>query len=508
MRLPRPFNRLSGWTCQVGALVVAVLFVQGWNITGFPQIGDDEGTYLAQAWSIQHGLGLAHYTYWYDHPPFGWMQIAALSWIPALASPSGLSVANARIIMPLVTAVSVILICALGRRLGLARWSALLAAALFALSPLAVTLQRQIYLDNFAVMWILAAFVLAISPRKHLWHHVGAGLCGALAVLSKETMFLVLPALLVALWQGSHPTTRKFSFVGFATAFVLTGSLYLLYAVLKGELLPGPGHVSLIGGLLFQFTRPGSGSLLSAGTGSNGVFQSWLYYDQVLIFAGVPAVFLGLLVRRVRPAALAGAILVVMALRPGYLPAMYVIQALPFFGLAIAGVLDRAASLVLTFRADPASWTRFLRRSVVAVSALGLTGYVAFQWYAGDRQNMTVSANTNYFAADQWIRQNVSDPAHRRIVVDDAIWLDMVHDGFQAGLGAIWFYKLDKDPGVIDQIPGGWRGVDYVVSTPILRQALSDQPNVSNTLTHSRILATFGTGDSRIEVRQVEKSAP
>jgi hypothetical protein len=232
-----------------------------------------------------------------------------------------------------------------------------------------------------------------------------------------------------------------------------------------------------------------------------------LYYDQVLIFAGVPAVFLGLLVRRVRAPALAGAILVVMALRPGYLPAMYVIQALPFFGLAIAGVLDRAASLVLTFRADPASWTRFLRRSVVAVSALGLTGYVAFQWYAGDSQNMTISANTNYFAADQWIKKNVPDPAHHRIVVDDAIWLDMVHDGFQPGLGAIWFYKLDKDPGVISQIAGGWRGVDYVVSTPILRQALSDQPNVSNALTHSRILATFGTGDSRIEVRQVEKSA-
>jgi 4-amino-4-deoxy-L-arabinose transferase-like glycosyltransferase len=502
-------RRRSAWFYSVLALVVVVVVVQGWNITGFPAIGDDEGTYLAQAWAIQHGEGLAHYTYWYDHPPFGWMQIAALSWIPAMLWSGFLAVAHARLIMLVVSAVNVVLLCTLARRIGFARWSALLAGGLFALSPLAVTLQRQIYLDNFAVMWMLAAFVLALSPRRHLWHHVAAGGAAALAVLSKETMILVLPALVVAMWQGSHPSTRKFCLVGIGTALLLVCGVYPLYALLKGELLPGPGHVSLVGGMLFQFSRPGSGSILIPGTGSNGVFQSWLYYDPVLIFAGIPAVLAGLAFRRLRAPAVAGTILVLVALRPnGYLPGMYIIQALPFFALAVGGLLEYGAKFALTFRNNVVWRIRYVRRGVVVALALGLAAYVVPQWGAGDGQAMTIQANGNYRAAAEWIRTELPDPQHSRIVVDDAIWLDMVNAGFQPGLGAIWFYKLDRDSGVIAKLPGTWRAVDYIVSSPIMRQALKDQPNVSAALTHSRVLATFGAGDARIEIRKVLGNAP
>lgn len=71
-----------------GVLLVAILVVQGWNIADYPTLSDDEGTYLAQAWAVQEGRGLAHYTYWYDHPPLGWIQLALLTWIPAALSPS------------------------------------------------------------------------------------------------------------------------------------------------------------------------------------------------------------------------------------------------------------------------------------------------------------------------------------------------------------------------------------------------------------------------------------
>ena len=59
-----------------------------------PAATDDEGTYLAQAWAVQHGQGLAHYTYWYDHPPLGWIQLAGLSWVPALFFPDLIAVAG------------------------------------------------------------------------------------------------------------------------------------------------------------------------------------------------------------------------------------------------------------------------------------------------------------------------------------------------------------------------------------------------------------------------------
>src|ERR1022692_2063290 len=45
------------WLCAT--LTFAVLLVQGWNIAGYPTVFDDEGTYLAQAWAIDHGIGMA-----------------------------------------------------------------------------------------------------------------------------------------------------------------------------------------------------------------------------------------------------------------------------------------------------------------------------------------------------------------------------------------------------------------------------------------------------------------
>ena len=158
-----------------GLLLVAVLVVQGWNIADYPTFIDDEGTYVAQAWAVQQGKGLAHYTYWYDHPPLGWIQIALLTWIPSMISPESMTVGSMRVMMLVVSAVSAILVYVLGRRLSLPRWAAGFGMLLFGLSPLSVVLQREIFLDNIAVMWMLLAFTLAASPSRHLWHHFGGG---------------------------------------------------------------------------------------------------------------------------------------------------------------------------------------------------------------------------------------------------------------------------------------------------------------------------------------------
>ncbi len=117
-----------------GTLLVAIMLVQGWNISAYPTLSDDEGTYLAQAWAVQQGEGLAHYTYWYDHPPLGWIQIAVLTWIPALLSPESMTVGTMRGVMLLISAVSAVLVYVIARRMSLPRWAAGLAMALFGLS--------------------------------------------------------------------------------------------------------------------------------------------------------------------------------------------------------------------------------------------------------------------------------------------------------------------------------------------------------------------------------------
>jgi 4-amino-4-deoxy-L-arabinose transferase-like glycosyltransferase len=505
-----------------GALLCVILLVQGWNITQFPTLSDDEGTYLAQAWAVQQGEGLAHYTYWYDHPPLGWIQIAFLTWIPSLIAPETMSVASMRFAMLAVSAACAVLLYVLARRLFLPRWAAGLAMALFGLSPLSVVLQREIFLDNIAVMWMLLAFCLAASPSRHLWHHFAAGLTAAVSVLTKETMLVVLPALLVTMWRHSHRDTRKFAVTGAITACALIGLSYPLYALLNSELFPGAGHVSLIDGITYQMSRPGSGFILDEGTGSHGVLTSWLYYDSVLPLGGLAGAALLLATVRwsVTARALAGpalvvAILAVVAMRPsGYLPAMYVIQALPFLALVLAAAAASVAHAVLRRGSlgagpvrpglsTPLGRARAARLTAATLLAVAAVGYVAPRWYDGNRAALTVDANAPYRAAAAWMQNEVDDPANTRVLVDDALWLDLVHDGFEPGTGAIWFYKADLDPAVAKTMPRGWRDLDYVVSSPTVRRDAVDLPNVKSALEHSTPVAVFGTGEDRIEIRRI-----
>jgi hypothetical protein len=489
-------------------LLAAILVVQGWNIADYPTLSDDEGTYLAQAWAVQEGKGLAHYTYWYDHPPFGWIQIALLTWIPSLISPDSMTVGSMRVVMLVVSGISAVLVYVLGRRLSLPRWAAGLGMVLFGLSPLSVILQRQIFLDNLAVMWTLLAFTLAASPSRHLWHHFGAGIAAATAVLTKETMLFVLPAILVTMWRHSHRDTRKFAVTGAITACVLIGLSYPLFALLKGELFPGAGHVSLWDGVKYQMTRPGSGFILDQGSGSYGVLQSWLYYDRVLPLGGLAGALLLLATWRwsVTARALAGpcaavAILALVAMRPsGYLPAMYIIQALPFLALVLAGGTASVAHAVLRKgRLHPAG-----RYTLVAVLAIGAGACVVPRWYDGGRTAVTADANAPYRAASQWLSSEVENPKDTRVLVDDALWLDLVHAGYRPGDGVIWFYKADLDPAVTKTMPRGWRDIDYVVASPTVRRDAADLPNVKAAMEHSTPVAVFGKGEDRIEIRQIQ----
>jgi hypothetical protein len=144
-----------------------------------------------------------------------------------------------------------------------------------------------------------------------------------------------------------------------------------------------------------------------------------------------------------------------------------------------------------------------VRWTVAATLALAAAAYVVPSWYAGNRDALTVDANAPYRAAASWMQNEVADPASTRVLVDDALWLDLVHDGFEPGTGAIWFYKADLDPAVTKTMPRGWRDLDYVVSSPTVRRDAVDLPNVKAALEHSKPVAVFGDGEDRIEIRRI-----
>ncbi|MCW3064091.1 MAG: Dolichyl-phosphate-mannose-protein mannosyltransferase [Solirubrobacterales bacterium] len=501
--------RIAAWfathaaSLAVGAAaLVVVALVLGTGIQRYPGFSDDEGTYVAQAWAVRAHGSLAHYTYWYDHPPLGWLQLAAARWLLGPILHSGSAVADGRTLMLIPALVSAALLFVLARRLGLRRGFAAGAVLLFALSPLAVASLRMVFLDNIATPWILAAFVLAASPERRLWAYAGGGVCFAVAVLTKETSLIVLPGLVVAVSQGVDRRTRAFCLTAFATMLVLGLLAYPLFAVLKGELLPGPGHVSLVEALRFQvYGRASTGSALLPGTLSRQLVANWLSVDPWLLVLGIVALPVGLWIRRLRPLGVALGCLVVMGLRPGYLPQPYVIALLPFCGLLAMGALD-------------AAWGRTrrpaLRRGGIAVVAL-LLAVLGFgrSWYAADGYAMSQDANRPLLAAQRWIPQHIDHRA--RLLVDDTFYVDLVRSGFAPRFGAVWFYKLDfttnLDPSIVRHLPQGWRAFDYVVSTDVIRSALAENPaslsQVRLALQHSTPVVTFGSGPGRAEVRRI-----
>jgi Dolichyl-phosphate-mannose-protein mannosyltransferase len=194
-------------THRVSAAIVAILLIivglaTAWNLEGWPgRVDDDEGTYVAQAWAIVYEHTLTHYSYWYDHPPLGWIQIAAFAWITDGFNRVASAVYVGREFMWCLTLVGCVLVYVLCRRLRLRRATATVAVLLFGLSPIAQYFHRMVSLDNIETVWVLAALVAATSTRRGWGPTLRTGICTAIAVLSKETAIVVIPVIGWVLWQ-------------------------------------------------------------------------------------------------------------------------------------------------------------------------------------------------------------------------------------------------------------------------------------------------------------------
>lgn len=484
------------WLAPVLLLVGTV---QAVNMGGIPQRFDDEGTYVAQAFAAMDLGSLTHYTYIYDHPPLGWLQLAGWFELTGALSRHDSAVLAGREFMLVAALASAVLLWMLARRLGFSRPAAAATVVLFGVSPLAVQFHRSVYLDNIATPWLLAAFVLALAPRRQLLAYAGAGAAFAVAVLSKETTALFLPFLAWQMWRGAARSTRRYSLSVAAAVFVLVTSGYLLLAAVKGELLPGAGRSSLWSGVFFQlFGRASSGSLFDPTSLSAATFHQWWALDPVFIAAAPVAALVALRDRRLWPLATAFLFLVVFMLRPGYLPVPYVIALLPLGALLVVGAVQ--ASL----RAYRSRRSRTRRRVGVAVTVVAtalLIGVAAPLWFVQLRGQLRADLDQPMADATAWIEQNV--PRDSRLVVDDSMWVDLVRAGFDRD-DVVWYYKVDTDPAVEELAPDGWTDYDYVVSTNSLRTFPDGFPIVAQAMANSTPVAVFGSGDQQVQVLRVD----
>jgi 4-amino-4-deoxy-L-arabinose transferase-like glycosyltransferase len=406
--------------------------------------------------------------------------------------------------MVVLRVVSAALIYLLARRLGMRKGFAGLAVLLFGLSPLAVSFGRFVLLDNIAVPWLLGAFVLALSPRKHVGAAMASGLCMAVAVLTKETTLVLLPALLYTLWQNSDLRNRRYNLMVFSVVLGMICGFYLLYAVLKNELLEGSDHVSLVGAIKWQLlSRHGSGSILEAGTGAHGLAKVWFGLDLWLLGLSSLLLPVTFFVKRLRPIAVALLIQVVVMLRPGYLPYPYVIAMLPFAALVIAGTLN---GLWGKFNVDiKAPEVKHLQRRAMALGlVITLVILVAPSWNTKLQSQMKQDDTSSARQAVVWIDKNV--PRNVRLVAESNLWIDLVNKGF-TDPQVVWTYKTETDPRIVKEI-GGWEGMDYiVVAAPTLEgHNRKTFPTIFEAKDHATEVASFGEGDQKLVVLKTSQN--
>lgn len=232
------------------ALMVVSLVAHSLNMFNYPSFTwkDDEGIYAAQAWAILRMGQLTPYTYWYDHAPGGWIFVAA--WMALTGGPQtfGGAIDSGRVLMLVLHLAMVPLLYRLVRKLGGGPLPATIAVLFFSLSPLAIFYQRLLILDNIALFWLLLSIELLLDGWGRLSRTVLSGICFALAVLTKETAIIMLPVMLLIAFQQRWEHHGPFAIGGWVVPMVLVGTIYPLFALLKGELWPtqwplqmGPG---------------------------------------------------------------------------------------------------------------------------------------------------------------------------------------------------------------------------------------------------------------------------
>jgi hypothetical protein len=487
----------------LGALFLLIAWVHARNIGAYPLLQDDEGTYVAQAWALLERGELSHYTYWYDHPPGGWIVLAAWAWLTDGFARATSAVAMGREVALIATMISSWLLYVLARRSGF-RWGwAALAVALFALSPLSVDHLRMVWLDNLVTPWVLAVFVL-LKGKRSLAAYTGAGVCFAFAMLTKLTAGLFLPLVLWELWRTAHPHHRRYAVVLLLGTLGLVFSLFPLMALLRGELIATADNTSLVDGLRFQFLdRQGSGSLFDPESMLWTTVNTWLASDHVIIYAGLLATIPALFLRHVRLYALIVLVHAAILLRGGYLPTPFIVQVLPYLALVVAGMLD--GLWTTAFQARPQRGPADLLRANVAAAVIaafvaGLLLPITQSWPGKLQQARTENASVAYEQAVPWIMENIDPDSN--IVVESQTWLELVRAG-RPEASTIWFYKPGLDPAVQLSGPDDF---DYIVTSVILNSSAEVLPDIKILLEQSQPVKRFGEGNEFVEIRRIDKS--
>jgi hypothetical protein len=231
----------------------------------------------------------------------------------------------------------------------------------------------------------------------------------------------------------------------------------------------------------------------------------WLGVDRYLLLAGLVAIPIALLGRRLRPAVLVLVIQWLVLVRGGYVPFMHVVNLMPWSALVVVAAVEIAAGnrRLATFRPLARSGRLLprLRTVTTGLAAVCLAAVLVGSWTPTLRHMLQALQEPPLWSATQWLADNV--PRDQVLVVHDSIWTDLVHHyGFDPQ--PIIVYKLDTDPAVRKTL----RRIDYLVvpnwyyATPA---GVAKYPTLTEARKHAVVVARYGSGDDGVRVYRVSR---
>jgi 4-amino-4-deoxy-L-arabinose transferase-like glycosyltransferase len=482
------FQKKNTLPLLLGLLSTLVRLV---NIFGYPEFIGDEGIYVSQGWWLANFGQISPYTYWYDHSPFGWLQIGFWQKLTGGPFTFGFSVNSGRIFMVLVAAASTFLFTKIALKITKSKPITTFSTLVFIFSPLAITYQRQLLLDNLAIFYFLASLYLLLIAKKRLLFFLLSGVAAGLAFLSKETSLLLVPGLFILVYKRSFGQTRSFLILVWLTSFAFIALFFPLLAYLKLELVPAswlPGqrqHVSWLEGVLFQGGRKG-GNLLNPESDIGKAIRGWIEIDKILPVLGLWSIFILLFNLK---SALSLPFLAMnlcfawYLFRGGVVLGFYLVPQITLWCLSLA--------LALKLANNKLNYQSGTKKNIFIIGGTILLLVGQFP------QIFLINKNRAHLNSLKFIKKNIEPNA--LIVTDPLFYADLKIGPQKPAFGRTeWFSKVEKDPQIREgKLEDQWQKIDYLLATPGMMGEIekNDYQFIKQAIEKSRIFTTFSQTD-------------
>lgn len=118
-----------------------------------------------------------------------------------------------------------------------------------------------------------------------------------------------------------------------------------------------------------------------------------------------------------------------------------------------------------------------------------------------DRLHGLLGAEDDSLAqSEAWVAANL--PVDARVVADAVVMADLAKTGTPAW-NLLDYRTLDAQKASAASA-SGWKVYEYIISTPALRTSLAPAGQTRTAIASSTIVASFGAGNTRVEVREID----